>query len=116
MQTLTPVSRVALSEQVAGQLATKISHGAWKPGDKLPSESQLCEALRIGRSTLREALRSLSFVGLVVMKAGEGTYVRSESTELLQKVFSQGVFGTPQDVDDLGNRACGVMRCARLKG
>jgi DNA-binding FadR family transcriptional regulator len=73
MKNLKPVSRVTLGEQVAAQLAEQISGGRWRPGDRLPSESELCAALRIGRSTLREALKSLAFVGLVQMRPGEGT-------------------------------------------
>ena len=73
MSNLKPVSRVTLGEQVAAQLAEQISEGRWKPGDRLPSESELCSTMGIGRSTLREALKSLAFVGLVQMRPGEGT-------------------------------------------
>ena len=62
MSTLRPVSRVTLAEQVATQISDQISEGRWKPGEKLPTEAELCNALRIGRSTLREALKSLAFV------------------------------------------------------
>src|ERR1039458_9109987 len=82
MPKLKPVSRVTLGEQVAAQLAAQISEGHWLPGDKLPSETELCASLCVGRSTLREALKSLAYVGLVQMRPGEGTYVL-EGTQLL---------------------------------
>jgi DNA-binding FadR family transcriptional regulator len=36
---------------------------------------EICKILHIGRSTLREALKSLAFVGLVQMRHGGGTFV-----------------------------------------
>jgi GntR family transcriptional repressor for pyruvate dehydrogenase complex len=98
---LIPVSRTTLGEQVAGQLAKLITGGKWKPGEKLPSELELRKTLHIGRSTLREALRSLSYVGLVVIKPGDGTYVTNGSGRPLQHVFSHGMLRTREDVDDL---------------
>ncbi len=98
---LTPVSRTTLGEQVAGQLARLVTAGKWKPGEKLPSEMELRKTLHIGRSTLREALRSLSFVGLVVIKPGDGTYVRDGSVKSVQDVFAHGTLRTQKDVDDL---------------
>lgn len=70
-----PVSRATLSEQVAKRLAVRIATGEWQPGEKLPSEAELCTAFDIGRSTLREALTSLAFIGLIRMRAGGGSFV-----------------------------------------
>ncbi len=98
---LTPILRTTLGEQVASQLAGMISARKWKPGDKLPSELELRKTLHIGRSTLREALRSLSFVGLVVIRPGEGTYVSEGLNKPLHGVFSHGALRTREDVDDL---------------
>ena len=70
---LKPVSRTTLSEQVALQLAAEVAAKRWQPGDKLPSEAELCRAFNVGRSTLREALKSLAFVGIIRMRAGGGS-------------------------------------------
>jgi GntR family transcriptional regulator, transcriptional repressor for pyruvate dehydrogenase complex len=98
---LKPVSRLNLAEQVALQLADSISAGTWKPGDKLPSELQLCETLHIGRSTLREAMRSLAFTGLLRMRPGEGTYVSHDPSKFLDRVVSSGLLRTDKDISDL---------------
>lgn len=91
---LKPVSRVTLGEQVASQLAAQISEGRWVAGDKLPSETELCKTLRIGRSTLREALKSLAFVGLVQMRPGEGTYVLDRTKPSMDAIRSRGLLTT----------------------
>lgn len=48
-----------------------------KPGDKLPSERDLSETLRAGRSSVREALRALELIGIIETRKGEGTYLSS---------------------------------------
>lgn len=57
------------------------------PGDKLPSERELAEKLRAGRSSVREALRALELLGLIETRHGEGTYLRTyrslQTVELL---------------------------------
>jgi GntR family transcriptional repressor for pyruvate dehydrogenase complex len=102
MSTLKPVSRVTLGEQVAAQLSDQITQGRWRPGEKLPSEAELCAALRIGRSTLREALKSLAFVGMVQMRPGDGTYVIEESGPLIDRILSRGLLKTEKELQDVG--------------
>ena len=45
------------------------------PGDKLPSEEQLCEKFSVSRISVREAIKMLSALGVVNIKRGNGTYV-----------------------------------------
>lgn len=99
--TLKPVSRVTLGEQVASQLADQISEGRWRKGDKLPSESELCTVLHIGRSTLREALKSLAFVGLVQMRPGEGTFVLGSTQLLVDRIRTGGLLKTDRELKDV---------------
>jgi len=75
---LDPLPRATLSEQVAKQLAARITAGDWQPGEKLPSEAELCKAFHVGRSSLREALTSLAFIGLIRVRAGGGSYVAEQ--------------------------------------
>ena len=102
MSKLKPVSRVTLGEQVAAQLSDQIAEGRWEPGEKLPSEATLCCTLNIGRSTLREALKSLAFVGLVQMRPGEGTYVLDGSRNVMERILTRGLLKTEQDLKEVG--------------
>jgi GntR family transcriptional regulator, transcriptional repressor for pyruvate dehydrogenase complex len=101
MAHLKPVSRVTLVEQVATQLAEKISQGLWSQGQRLPSEAELCRAFGIGRSTLREALKSLAFIGMVRMKPGEGTYVADGYPGLMGKILGRGLLKAGNDFADM---------------
>jgi GntR family transcriptional regulator, transcriptional repressor for pyruvate dehydrogenase complex len=102
MATLKPVSRTTLSEQVAMQLASELQAKRWQPGEKLPSEAELCKVFNVGRSTLREALKSLAFIGMIRMRAGGGSYVADQRSKYMDgPLLAKGVLNTEKDVTDL---------------
>jgi GntR family transcriptional repressor for pyruvate dehydrogenase complex len=71
-----PVRKTKLYEEVAEQLKESIYGGYLAPGDRLPSERELCEIFQVGRPTIREAIRTLSIMGLVQVNQGsKGTIV-----------------------------------------
>lgn len=69
---LQSLKRKRLPEEIAGQLKDSIFSGQYKLGDKLPYESELCEIFGVGRTVVREALRSLENSGLIAVKRGYG--------------------------------------------
>lgn len=75
--------RQRLYDAVAEALSDYISQKNLKTGDRLPSEHDLCEQLGVGRTSLREALRSLQNAGVVDIKMGRGIYVRGDDLEFL---------------------------------
>ncbi len=72
MQTL---RRPKVRDQVAGQIQQFIVEQKLGPGDRLPTETQLAETFGISRLSLREATKSLEFLGIVESKAGVGLTV-----------------------------------------
>lgn len=60
---------------VSRQLAAEINSGKHRTGDRLPSEAQLVKRFRVSRPTVGRALRDLQSLGLIVRRAGSGTYV-----------------------------------------
>ena len=70
-----PIKSTKVYEQVMEQIKKMIVDGSLKRGDKLPSERELVERLRVSRTSIREALRSLQIIGLVECKQGEGNYI-----------------------------------------
>lgn len=62
------------------QIKKLITDGSLKPGDKLPTEPQLMERFGVGRSSVREAVRMLTNMGLVSVRQGSGTYVEAPET------------------------------------
>ena len=70
-----PIERTPLTERVARQVAGLILEGDLQPGDKLPSEKELIEALGVSRPCVREALRGLAVLGLIEPRQGSGHFV-----------------------------------------
>jgi GntR family transcriptional repressor for pyruvate dehydrogenase complex len=60
-----------------------IEEGVLKPGDKLPTEKELCEGFGVGRSSVREALQGLEYMGLIESRPGVGRFLSSDSDVLL---------------------------------
>lgn len=73
---------------IVGELRLMIKAEGIKAGDKLPSERVLAERLQVGRSTVREALRSLELLGLIETRRGEGTYLADFKKHQLVEVLS----------------------------
>ena len=75
--TLKQPRKITLVASIVEQLVEHIQSGTLQPGDKLPSERQLIEMLGVGRSSVREALQGLVMMGLVEVRPGQGSYVKS---------------------------------------
>ena len=79
------MSPTALYQQVKDYIAREIQSGAWRPGDRVPSEQELVTRFAVSRMTVNRALRELAEQGRVVRVAGVGTFVaeqRPQSTLL----------------------------------
>lgn len=61
--------------QLREALLSAIGAGHWKPGDKLPTESELTRLTPYSLGTVQRALRDLADEGLVVRSQGSGTFV-----------------------------------------
>jgi GntR family transcriptional regulator, transcriptional repressor for pyruvate dehydrogenase complex len=70
-----PATRRGLADEVSQQLIAEIERLQLGPGARFPSERVLMEAMRVGRSTIREALKSLEAVGLIEIRHGQGAFV-----------------------------------------
>lgn len=62
--------------QLAGILLGQISAGIFRPGDRLPSEAQLCERYGVSPMTVRRVVNILADRGVVIAERGRGTFVK----------------------------------------
>jgi len=72
---------IPLHYQVREAIRELILSNAWKPGTKLPNETELCETHGVSRVTVRRAMLDLVREGLVYRKAGKGTFVSPPKIE-----------------------------------
>lgn len=70
-------------------------------GDRIPSERELAERLQVGRSTIREALRSLELLGLIETRRGEGTFLSNHRNHQLVETLSTFILQDNQSIRDV---------------
>ena len=85
--------------QVAQVLSDRIKYGNWKTGDRLPSESELCQTFAVSRPVIRQALRELMTEGLIVRHKGRGTFIAAPK---IREGLFQRLSGFFQDMVDRG--------------
>ncbi|MEV2253040.1 GntR family transcriptional regulator [Streptomyces sp. NPDC050147] len=73
----------ALYQQVAAAVREAILSGEFEPGAPLPSEAQLIERYQVSRPTVRNAIAALRAEGLVTVRHGKGSFVRSEGQPVI---------------------------------
>lgn len=69
------VKRGNAAEDILEAFKQAFIRGGLKPGQRLPSESELSEDLGVGRGTVREAMKMLDALGVVNILQGDGTYI-----------------------------------------
>jgi GntR family transcriptional regulator, transcriptional repressor for pyruvate dehydrogenase complex len=99
MQNPKPSSKMFLD--IVGELRIIIKEEGIKTGGKLPSERELAERLQAGRSTIREALRSLELLGLIETRRGEGTFLVDFKKHQLVEVLAAFIMQQPDSVIDV---------------
>jgi GntR family transcriptional repressor for pyruvate dehydrogenase complex len=72
---LNQVIRAPLPQIIVERIREYISEQKLEPGDRLPPERVLMEQLRVGRSSVREAMKILATIRLVEIRRGDGAYV-----------------------------------------
>jgi GntR family transcriptional repressor for pyruvate dehydrogenase complex len=98
---LKPAQRISLSDNIVEQLTGLIAREVLKPGERIPSEKQLCQQFRVGRTSVREALKSLSVMGILESHAGDGTFVSANRDRYLERAFQWGLLLDRKVVNDL---------------
>ncbi|MGH8901399.1 MAG: GntR family transcriptional regulator [Egibacteraceae bacterium] len=63
--------------QLADHLRREIEDGRYRPGEALPTETQLVGQFRVSRNTVRQAVALLRSAGLVNVEHGRGAFVRN---------------------------------------
>jgi GntR family transcriptional repressor for pyruvate dehydrogenase complex len=78
-----PIKTKRVYEQIVEQIKELMKQGDLKPGDKLMCERELSDKLGVSRTSVREALSALAFLGILESRHGEGTFIAEVSEQLL---------------------------------
>lgn len=72
------MSSKPMYRQIADALRERIQRGELKPGDALPTESELQAQFNVSRVTVRQALKQLTTESIIESIQGSGSYVKEE--------------------------------------
>lgn len=101
MEYLPKKNQMTKCDYVVEQLKERIISGEYKSGDQLPPEGALCELFSVSRITVREALKKLNMMGLVEIKQGKGTFVKTVDLGLFMKPLFQLIDFEEIDVESI---------------
>jgi GntR family transcriptional repressor for pyruvate dehydrogenase complex len=79
---------MAVTDEAILKIKEMIRAGELGPGDRLPPEKELSEALGLSRSSLREAVKALEIIRVLDVRRGDGTYVTSLTPDTLLDAMS----------------------------
>lgn len=108
--------RQSATELVMDSIKKGLVKKTLKPGDKLPSETELAEALHVSRGSIREAMKILSAYGIVEVKRGDGTYISNTSEGsifdplMFKLIIGQSTFGELKELREMIE--IGIIRLA----
>ncbi|HEX5129944.1 MAG TPA: GntR family transcriptional regulator [Usitatibacter sp.] len=109
-ETIEPIARRALQDEVVARIKRMIESGALLPGSRIP-ERQLCAQLGVSRTPLREAFQVLSARGILELQPGRGAVVRRLPPDEIDQMFE-----VLEVLEALAaERACGAMSDAALE-
>lgn len=84
-------ARVDLPSVVADEIRKRIVVGNLAPGDKLPTERELCDDHQVSRVVVREAISRLRHEGLVASHQGKGVFVASPESGRFLEISEQSL-------------------------
>lgn len=94
-------NREKFPERIVKQIKSRIFSGELKPGEKLPSENELCEIFQVSRTSVREAIKELCGLGLLSVKRGSGIFVQTISLKCLLDESYTVLVDAATDFDDI---------------
>jgi len=104
------------NQKIVSYFTDRILSGELNPGEKLPSEHNLCAHFTMSRAVIREAIQQLKTRGLVVTINGKGSYVAESGMEHFQdalQIYSLRSGGVDDWRELLSLRSLIETECAR---
>ena len=113
------LKKESVVQSVINCLTDAMRNKELKPGDKIPPEPDLAASLGVARSSVREAIKILTYLGVLESKRSEGTFVCSGFQESMIDPMIYGIILNQDSFENLMElremTETGIMRLAVLK-
>ena len=93
--------RYTTCDVIIDQFTKMIKEGKLKVNDKIPSERHLSEQFGVGRSTVREALKSMTSMGLLEARPGDGTFIRKVDSDSIKQQLQWSFYLDSSPINEL---------------
>lgn len=98
---LKSLKKESVVQSVINRLTEGMRSGELKPGDKIPPEPELAETLGVARSSVREAIKILTYLGVLESKRSEGTFVCNGYSESMIDPMVYGIILNQDSFENL---------------
>lgn len=98
---LTSLKKESVVQSVINRLTEGMRTGELKPGDKIPTEPELAESFGVARSSIREAIKILTYLGVLESRRPEGTFVCDGYTESMIDPMVYGIILNKDSFENL---------------
>lgn len=113
------LKKESVVQSVINCLTDAMRNKELKPGDRIPPEPELAASMGVARSSVREAIKILSYLGVLESKRSEGTFVCSGFQESMIDPMIYGIILNQDSFENLMELRemveAGIMRLAREK-
>lgn len=100
-----------LYQQIKALITRSLQGGEWKPGEPIPSETELAARFKVSQGTVRKAIDELATENLLVRRQGKGTFVATHAEEKVQFRFLRLI----PDEGEAGNMPRRFLDCRRQR-
>lgn len=90
----------SLVEQVIRKVQKMIAKGKYKVGDRLPTETEMATQFGVGRSSIREAVKILNYLGVLESQVARGTFICDKSS-ISKEALTWSILLGKNDLNDL---------------
>ncbi len=119
LRLMRPLANKSVVDTIIDRLTNAIIARELTPGEKIPTEIELADSMKVGRNSVREAIKVLVTMGVLVIKRSEGTFVTEGFTDRMLDPLVYGLIlesGDSKDILELRKLIeTGVFRYALAK-
>ena len=98
---LKSLKKESVVQSVINRLTDAMRNEELKPGDRIPPEPELAETLGVARSSVREAIKILTYLGVLESKRSEGTFVCDGYSESMIDPMVYGIILNQDSFENL---------------